>query len=61
VVLPWAIKLGCHEEIVDSYSQVDFGVIQRTKEVRDKESKKYKKKKKKRKLSNRASPVGQYD
>lgn len=46
VVLPYAIKLGCHEELVNSYSQVDSGVIKRTKEVRDKESKKYKKMKK---------------
>jgi hypothetical protein len=40
IVLPWAIKLGCHEELVDEYSQVDFGVVKRTKAVRDKIKKK---------------------
>ena len=49
VVLPWATKLGCHEELVDEYSKIDFGVIKRTKAVRDKEAKKVKKPKKKAK------------
>lgn len=47
VVLPWAMKLDCHEELVDEYSQVDFGVVKRTKKIRDKESKKVRKPKKK--------------
>jgi hypothetical protein len=39
-VLPYAIKLGCHEELVDSYSQIDLGIVKRTKEIRNKQSKK---------------------
>lgn len=52
VVLPVAVKLGCHEKLVDAYADIDFGVVKRTKEVRLKESKKPKKTKKKRQKSN---------
>jgi len=40
VVLPWAIKLGCHEELIDDYSKIDFGVVKRTQKVRQIEAKK---------------------
>jgi hypothetical protein len=48
VVLPAAIHLGCHEELVDHYSKVDFGVVKRTKAVRAKEAAKPIKKRRKR-------------
>jgi hypothetical protein len=48
VVIPAAIHLGCHEEVVDHYSQIDFGVVKRTKAVRVKEAAKPKKKRRKR-------------
>ena len=47
-VLPWSIYLGCHEKLVDEYSQIDFGVVKRTRKVREKEAKKTKNSKKKR-------------
>lgn len=48
VVLPAAIHLGCHEEIVNAYANIDFGVVKRTKAVRAKEAKKPAKKRRKR-------------
>jgi hypothetical protein len=43
VVLPGAIKLGYHEELVNSYSHVDSGILKRTKIIKKPKNKKKRK------------------